>query len=97
MRGCGARKVALEEKRFAKRLTPLKTLKTAKSVLFLAQGYQGLSKTHDFVGETISFGFRFTWLRFGFARNPGGLRRAGRGTVEKFGKRDSLEKSFFAA
>jgi hypothetical protein len=44
----------------------LKFLKTAKSNNFWTQGYQRLSKTHDFAGETISFRFRFTWASFSF-------------------------------
>jgi hypothetical protein len=39
----------------------LKNLKTAKSGIFRVKGYQALSKTHDFAGETFSFRFRFIW------------------------------------
>jgi hypothetical protein len=52
------------EKSFRETLQPLKNLKTARSGNFQAQGYQGLSKTHDFAGEAISFRFRFIWASF---------------------------------
>jgi hypothetical protein len=61
-----------EEKSLREMLNALKSFKTAKFANFWAQGYQGLSKTHDFAGETISFRFRFTWFRFRFARNLAG-------------------------
>jgi len=62
--GVGNTKLPKETKKpFRETINPLKNLKIAKSAVFEAQGYQGVSKTHDFVGETISFGFRFTWLR----------------------------------
>src|SRR5271169_4717492 len=63
------------EKSFREMPNPLKSHKTAKSGLFGVQGYQGLSKTHDFADEMISFRFRFVLAIFRFARNfgePGG-------------------------
>jgi hypothetical protein len=47
-------------------LRPLKSLKTAKSRDFGNQRYQGLSKSHDFAGEAVSFHLGFV---FGLARN----------------------------
>jgi hypothetical protein len=49
------------EKAFRETLSPLKSLKTAKFHDFRTQEYQGLSKTHDFAGETISLRFGFIW------------------------------------
>ena len=80
-------------------LKPLKTLKTAKFGDFPPQGYQGLNKTHDFAGETIS-------LRFGpkakeivslFVSREifGGGGAGGSGLPQKFGKGPIVEKGFF--
>jgi hypothetical protein len=59
---------------------PLKSLKTAKSGVFLAQGYQWLSKAHDFAGETFSFHFV---SRQGLESYFGAALRAGAGGVAK--------------
>jgi hypothetical protein len=50
---------AIFEKAFRETLNPLKNHKAAKSGPSGAQGFQELSKTRDFAGETISFRFRF--------------------------------------
>ena len=70
--GVGNTKLPKETKKpFRETINPLKNLKIAKSAVFEAQGYQGVSKTHDFAGETNSFRFRFVWAVFRFARNRG--------------------------
>jgi len=75
--------------RFAETLNPLKNLKTAKSGIFRAQGYQALSKTLDFAGETISFRFgaKTKGIASFFVSREilGGRQAAGRGP-QKFGK-----------
>ena len=82
-------------------LKPLKTLKTAKFGDFPPQGYQGLNKTHDFAGETIS-------LRFGpkakeivslfVSREIFGVgERAGPGCLKNLEKAPSSKKAFFSA
>jgi hypothetical protein len=60
---------------FRETLSPLKSLKTAKSLHFRTQRYQMLSKTHDFTGEMISLRFGFAW--------KGGARRAGAAKIWK--------------
>jgi hypothetical protein len=89
------------EKALREMVNPLIFLKTAKSRVFRAQGYQGLSKTPDFAGEAISFRFRFVWSVFRLARNfvatalpvcPTALKP---GTIESMGRpqaRKNLEK-----
>ena len=76
-------------------LIPLKSLKTAKSGNLRAQRYQGVSKTRDFAGETISFHFRFVWAlcepEFRFCDGPYG-RLGGLKNLEKGAMR---EKAFF--
>ena len=67
---------------------PLQNLKTAKSGIFLARGYQRLSKARDFGGETIP-------LRLGFARNIGGPVRGRSGGPKNFTKSDSRQMSSF--
>ena len=62
----GVDDLAQKEKLFRETLKPLKSLKTAKSHSFPAQGFQALGKTHDFAGEAISFRFRFVCARLGF-------------------------------
>jgi hypothetical protein len=49
------------EKPLRETLRPLKSLKTAKFADFRTQGYQGLTKTHDFAGEAISLRFGWFW------------------------------------
>jgi hypothetical protein len=75
-------RLAKKKKSLRETFSPLKNLKTAKSGIFRVKGYQALSKTHDFAGETISFRFRFTWASF-FAACHFGTGAAGRSAVFK--------------
>jgi hypothetical protein len=61
-----------------------------------AQGYQRLSKTHDFAGETISFRFRFTWASFGFRAKSTEGREKGSADAQKFGEKRFSRKKLFS-
>ncbi len=78
-------------KSFREALNPLISLKTAKLGAFGTQGYQRLSKFHDFAGETNSFRFRFVLPFFRFARNgaPGAKK------PQRAKNLEIVEKSFF--
>jgi hypothetical protein len=84
-----------EKKSLRETFSPLKNLKTAKSGIFRVKGYQALSKTHDFAGETISFRFRFTWACFSPLAILGQERRADR-RCSKIWKPPIVVNAFFA-
>jgi hypothetical protein len=81
------------EKSFRETLNPLKSLKTAKSADFQAQGYQRLSKTRDFAGETISFRFRFVWAAREISRPETGHLEG----LKNLENAPSSKKAFFSA
>jgi hypothetical protein len=85
------------EKSFRETLNPLKSLKIAKSEVLGDKGYQPLSKTHDFAGETISFRIASLGLRFWFRAKCRTARRGGAGEHKNLENPPIRGKSFLRA